>query len=72
MATQKSSSSEADIDEVSGRKQDRLPDMRPDSLRKAMTEPVKVMAPIAAPKDISTRLEVWMAPGAPMPKASGA
>ena len=50
-----------------------FPDMRPDSLRKAMTEPVaKVMAPIAAPNDISTRLEVWMAPRAPMPKASGA
>ena len=33
-----------------------LPDMRPESLRKAMIEPVKVMAPMAAPSDISTRL----------------
>ena len=33
-----------------------LPDMRPSSLRKAMIEPVKVTAPIAAPSDISTRL----------------
>ena len=48
------------------------PDMRPSSLRKAMTEPVKVTAPMATPIDISTRLAPWMAPGAPMPKASGA
>jgi hypothetical protein len=33
-----------------------LPLMRPDSLRKAMTEPVKVMAPMATPSDISIRL----------------
>ena len=49
-----------------------LPDMRPESLRKAITEPEKVMAPMAAPNDISIRLAVWMAPGVPMPKASGA
>ncbi len=49
-----------------------LPDMRPDSFRKAMIEPVKVMAPMAAPSDISIRLAVRMAPGVPMPKASGA
>ena len=30
-----------------------LPDMRPSSLRKAMTEPVKVMAPMATPSPIS-------------------
>ncbi len=30
-----------------------------------MIEPVKVMAPMAAPSDISIRLEVWMAPGVP-------
>ena len=48
------------------------PDMRPDSLAKAMTEPVKVTAPMAAPKDISTRLATRMLPGAPMPNASGA
>ncbi len=35
-----------------------------------MTEPVKVMAPMATPSDISTRLAAWMAPTAPMPKAS--
>ncbi len=49
-----------------------LPDMRPDSLAKAMTEPVKVMAPMATPSAISTRLAVLMLPGEPMPKASGA
>ncbi len=49
-----------------------LPDMRPESFKKAMTEPVKVTAPIAAPSDISIRLAVGIAPGAPMPKASGA
>ncbi len=49
-----------------------LPDMRPESFKKAMIEPVKVMAPIAAPSDISIRLWVWMAPGVPIPKASGA
>ena len=38
----------------------------------AMIEPVKVMAPMATPSDISTRLWVWMAPGVPMPNASGA
>ena len=37
-----------------------------------MIEPVKVMAPMAAPSAISTRLWAWMAPGAPMPKAAGA
>ena len=31
-----------------------LPDMRPSSFRKAMMEPVKVIAPIATPIDIST------------------
>ena len=39
-----------------------LPDMRPDSLAKAMTEPVKVMAPMATPSAISIRLAAWMAP----------
>ena len=33
-----------------------LPDMRPSSFRKAMIEPVKVIAPIARPSDISMRL----------------
>ena len=49
-----------------------LPDMRPDSLAKATTEPVKVMAPMATPSDISIRLAGAMWPGVPMPKASGA
>ena len=49
-----------------------LPDMRPSSLAKAIIEPVKVRAPMAAPIDISTRLWPWMAPGTPMPKAWGA
>ena len=52
---------------ISGR-----PDRRPSSLAKAITEPVKVMAPMAAPIDISTRLCPWMSPGTPMPKAWGA
>ena len=32
------------------------PLMRPESFRNAITEPVKVIAPIATPIDISTRL----------------
>ena len=39
-----------------------LPDMLPFSLRKAITEPEKVIAPIAAPRPISTRLTGWMMP----------
>ena len=49
-----------------------LPLMRPESFRKAITEPVKVMAPMATPSDISIRLWPWMAPSAPMSKAAGA
>ncbi len=48
------------------------PDMLPLSLRKAITEPVKVTAPMAAPIDISTKVAAWMWPGVPMPKACGA
>ena len=48
------------------------PLMRPESFRKAMIEPVKVMAPMAVPSDISTRLAAWISPTAPMPKAAGA
>src|SRR5437764_955400 len=48
-----------------------LPDMRPSSFRNAITEPVKVTAPMAAPIDISTRLAPGIAPGRPMPKAAG-
>ncbi len=36
------------------------PLMRPESLRKAITEPVKVMAPMATPSDISIRLALWI------------
>src|SRR5262245_39298222 len=49
-----------------------LPDMRPLSLAKAITEPVKVMAPMATPSDISMRLAGAMLPGVPMWNASGA
>ena len=48
------------------------PDIRPSSLRKAITEPVKVSAPMASPIDISIRLAPWISPGSPMPKAAGA
>ena len=48
------------------------PLMRADSFRNAITEPVKVSAPMATPSDISTRLGAWMWPGLPMSKASGA
>ena len=37
-----------------------------------MIEPVKVIAPIATPIDISTRLWPWIAATVPMPKACGA
>ena len=49
-----------------------LPDMRPSSFRKAMTEPVKVIAPMATPSDISTSACAWMSPISPMPKLAGA
>src|SRR6476620_7756044 len=48
------------------------PLMRADNFRNAMTEPVKVIAPMAAPSDISTRLDLWMSPGTPMSNARGA
>ena len=48
------------------------PDIRPSSLAKAMTEPEKVMAPMARPSDISTSELPWMSPAWPMPKLSGA
>ena len=48
------------------------PDMRPDSLRKAMIEPEKVIAPMATPRPISTRDTARMAPASStMPKAAG-
>ncbi len=49
------------------------PLMRPSSLAKAMTEPVKVMAPMATPRLSSTMDRVLIPPVAvTMPKASGA
>ena len=48
------------------------PLMRPDSFRNAITEPVKVMAPMATPSDISIRLWLWMWPRVPMSNAAGA
>jgi hypothetical protein len=49
-----------------------LPDMRPSSFRNAITEPVNVIAPMAAPSAISNSEPPWMAPTLPMPKACGA
>ena len=48
------------------------PDTSPWSFTKATIEPVKVMAPIATPMDISMRLAAPMRPGSPMPNACGA
>ncbi len=39
----------------------------PCNLAKATTEPVKVIAPIAMPSAISTRLLPWIEPRTPMP-----
>ncbi len=41
------------------------------SLAKAMSEPVKVTAPMARPRDISISDSVWMWCGVPMPKLCG-
>ena len=46
--------------------------MMPCSFANAMSEPEKVMAPMASPSDISTSDCVWMCPGVPMPNAAGA
>ena len=48
------------------------PLMRPESFRNAITEPVNVIAPIATPSAISTRLDLWMLPRVPMSNAAGA
>ena len=48
-----------------------LPDMRPSSFRKAMIEPVKVIAPMATPSAISTSASGWIEPISPMPKEDG-
>ena len=47
------------------------PETSPCSLVNATTEPVKVMAPMAEPMDISTRLATRISPTVPMPYASG-
>jgi hypothetical protein len=49
-----------------------LPLMRPSSFRNAIIEPVKVIAPIAAPIDISTSACAWISPASPIPKVCGA
>jgi hypothetical protein len=49
-----SASAERDVDDVRAGSMIGLPDMRPSSFRKAMTEPVKVIAPMATPSAIST------------------
>ena len=46
-------------------------DINPLSFKKAIIDPVKVIAPIAAPKDISTRLAILILPTVPKLKTSG-
>ena len=41
------------------------PDIKPLSLRNAIIDPVNVIAPIAAPNDISIKLAIFIAPGIP-------
>ena len=47
------------------------PDIKPLNFKKAIIEPVKVIAPIAAPKDISIKLTIFMSLGIPKLKTSG-
>ena len=47
------------------------PDIIPLSFKKAMIEPENVIAPIAAPKDISIKLASFIFPILPRLKASG-
>ena len=47
------------------------PDMIPLNFKKAIIDPEKVIAPIAAPKDISIRLASFIFPSVPKLKASG-
>ena len=47
------------------------PDITPLNFKKAITDPVKVIAPIAAPKDISIRLAILIFPGEPKLNTSG-
>ncbi len=41
------------------------PDIMPLNFKKAIIDPVKVIAPIAAPRDISIRLAIFIFPCAP-------
>ena len=47
------------------------PDIIPRSFKKAIIDPEKVIAPIAAPIDISIKLEILISPVEPRLKASG-
>ena len=47
------------------------PDIIPRNFKKAITEPVKVIAPIAAPKDISIKLAILIFPDEPKLNTSG-
>ena len=47
------------------------PDIKPLNFKKAIIDPVKVTAPIAAPKDISIKLAILIAPGNPKLNTSG-
>ena len=47
------------------------PDIIPLSFKKAIIDPEKVIAPTAAPIDISTKLASFISPGKPRLKASG-
>ena len=47
------------------------PDIIPLNFKKAMTDPVNVIAPIAAPKDISIKLAILILPGEPKLNISG-
>ena len=47
------------------------PDIKPLNFKKAIIDPVKVMAPIAPPKDISIKLAILIFPCDPKLKTSG-
>ena len=47
------------------------PDIIPLNFKKAIIDPVKVIAPIAAPKDISIKLAILIFPGDPKLNTSG-
>ena len=47
------------------------PDIIPLNFKNAIIDPVNVMAPIAAPKDISIKLAIFMFPGEPKLNTSG-